>query len=202
MPVCKGGYAMKSRNAKKIAAAIFLVLFAVLLLLFIAVLWGLIKAPCVQKFTDFITGGNVFLRIIIGIGVLAILVLEVYVFIFSGREEKRKLKSPMNLVGKNDTGTAYISSAAIDAMIKQCIKKRNEVKDSVNVIAPGEGGGVLIELKLKIFKDTNLPMLCASLQQEVKTYIEQQAGIPVRGITVSVIDIIDDHAAAAEKRVK
>lgn len=193
---------MNSKTAKKIAAAVFLVLFAALMLLFIAVLWGLIKAPCVQKFTDFITGGNVFLRILIGIGVLAILVLEIYVFAFSGREERKKAKSPMNLLGTNDTGTAYISSAAIDAMIKQCVKKKKEVKDSINVIAPGENGGVLIELKLKIYRDTNLPVLCASLQQEVKTYIEQQAGIPVRGITVSVVDIIDDHAAAAEKRVK
>lgn len=193
---------MKSKTAKKITAAVFLVLFAVLMLLFIAVLWGLIKAPCVQKFADFITGDKVFLRIIIGIGILAVLGLGVYVFAFSGRKERKKLKSPMNLVGKNDTGTAYISSAAIDAMIKQCVKKKKEVKESVNVIAPGDGGGVRIEIKLKIYRDTNLPMLCASLQQEVKTYIEQQAGIPVRGVTVSVIDIIDNPAAAAEKRVK
>lgn len=193
---------MKSKTAKKAAAAILLTVFAVMLLLFIAVLWGLIKEGAVMRFAQFITTGKMFPRVLIGIGTLAILIFEAYLFIFSGGKERKRLKSPMNLVGKNASGNAYISSAAIDAMIKQCVKKRTEVKDSVNTISPGEGGGIMIELKLKVNQNTNLPALCSALQQEVKAYIEQQAGIPVRGITVSVTDIAENTAAAAEKRVK
>lgn len=85
-------------------------------------------------------------------------------------------------------GTTYISSSAVDGLVQNCVKKVASIKSCVSTISAADGQ-INIDLKLVVFQDESLPTLCAALQRDVKSYIENATGIPVSNVLVAIVDV-------------
>ncbi len=100
-------------------------------------------------------------------------------------------------------GTTYISSSAVDGLVQNCVKKVASIKSCVSTISAADGQ-INIDLKLVVFQDESLPTLCAALQRDVKSYIENATGIPVSNVLVAIVDVAAprDDGKAGNRRVK
>ena len=112
-------------------------------------------------------------------------------------------KSSLNMLSGEPNGTTYISSSAVDGLVQNCVKKVASIKSCVSTISAADGQ-INIDLKLVVFQDESLPTLCAALQRDVKSYIENATGIPVSNVLVAIVDVAAprDDGKAGNRRVK
>ena len=169
---------MKSDGTRRAIIIAVLCLFSIAMLFMTASAWGL---KAFARFAEFMTGDRIFLRILAGIGFGGLSAAGVFALV----------------------GTTYISSSAVDGLVQNCVKKVASIKSCVSTISAADGQ-INIDLKLVVFQDESLPTLCAALQRDVKSYIENATGIPVSNVLVAIVDVAAprDDGKAGNRRVK
>jgi len=89
------------------------------------------------------------------------------------------------LIAKTEFGTSSITLAAIDEMVRRhCASNENILKqDSVISVKDNK---LVINLKLNLAEDTNIPETTAALRESLTAYIENLTGINVGDVSMMV----------------
>ena len=189
---------MKSDGTRRAIIIAVLCLFSIAMLFMTASAWGL------KAFAEFMTGDRIFLRILAGIGFGGLSAAGVFALACTAKIGRTgSSKSSLNMLSGEPNGTTYISSSAVDGLVQNCVKKVASIKSCVSTISAADGQ-INIDLKLVVFQDESLPTLCAALQRDVKSYIENATGIPVSNVLVAIVDVAAprDDGKAGNRRVK
>lgn len=192
---------MKSDGARRAIMIAVLCLFSVAMLFMTASAWGL---KAFSDFAGFMTGNKVFLRILAGLGFACLSAAGLLALVCAAKIGRNgSSKSSINMISGEPNGTTYISSSAVDGLVQNCVKKVSAIKSCVSNISAADGQ-INIDLKLVVYQDESLPTLCAALQRDVKSYIENATGIPVQNVLVAVVDVAvpRDERQAGNRRVK
>ena len=122
---------------------------------------------------------------------LAILLLFGVVFHSSGR--KRESGGAANVIMVGDANSSeQISTAAVDCIIQQQKKDYAAVKELESKITQA-ADGVQIMLKVVASAEANIPELANSLQNSVKTQLENMVGLKVNAVKIIVADVVTDN---------
>ena len=122
---------------------------------------------------------------------LAILLLFGVVFHSSGR--KRESGGAANVIMVGDANSSVqISTAAVDCIIQQQKKDYAAVKELESKITQA-ADGVQIMLKVVASAEANIPELATSLQNSVKTQLENMVGLKVNAVKIIVADVVTDN---------
>ena len=187
---------MKSDGTRRAIIIAVLCLFSIAMLFMTASAWGL---KAFARFAEFMTGDRIFLRILAGIGFGGLSAAGVSALACTAKIGRiGNSKSSLNMLSGEPNGTTYISSSAVDGLVQNCVKKVASIKSCVSTISAADGQ-INIDLKLVV-----LPTLCAALQRDVKSYIENATGIPVSNVLVAIVDVAAprDDGKAGNRRVK
>jgi len=84
-----------------------------------------------------------------------------------------------------DLGAVNITVTALDHLVSKAAKQIKEVKEIKSKVKP-QTDGVLIFLNAGVSTESNLPFVTRELQDTIKGYIEQIAGINVLEVKVLV----------------
>lgn len=192
---------MKSDGTRRAIIIAVLCLFSIAMLFMTASAWGL---KAFARFAEFMTGDRIFLRILAGIGFGGLSAAGVFALVCTAKIGRTgNSKSSLNMLSGEPNGTTYISSSAVDGLVQNCVKKVASIKSCVSTISAADGQ-INIDLRLVVFQDESLPTLCAALQRDVKSYIENATGIPVSNVLVAIVDVAAprDDGKAGNRRVK
>ncbi len=116
-----------------------------------------------------------------------ILLLSLRLMFAGGKKRQDPLPSS-TLVQTTDLGAAYISIAAIDAMVQKHCRANNRIRSVNSTVLPVREGGVVLRIRLSLMPDTNIPELSGALQKSLKEYVERLSGISVREVSILVED--------------
>lgn len=123
------------------------------------------------------------------IGFLAVLVIiisfKTLVDVFS------KTTPAYALIQTTDLGTVSITISAIEHLVSKAAKQVKGIKDIKSRVKP-VAEGIALSLQASINPESNIPMITQELQDTVKGYIEQIAGLKVVEAKVLVDYISQD----------
>jgi uncharacterized alkaline shock family protein YloU len=109
-----------------------------------------------------------------------------------------KEKTPESVIQVSEHGEIRIAVIAIENMVLRVIQQNKGVRD-VGRRAVYTPQGLLIQVRVRVFPDLELPGLISELQGKVKGYIEEITGIPVVEVKVLVENIIMDQVPVKVK---
>lgn len=115
---------------------------------------------------------------------------------FTGNKTKEVQTSNMSLLSSDENGCAYVSSATIDSMVQKHVKTNGRIKECTSSVKVQVDGSVVLDVKLTVLADTNMPELCQKLRTELKEYIETYSGITVNQVSIL---IVNTYQAAASR---
>ena len=95
-------------------------------------------------------------------------------------------------------GEVNITLAALENMVLRVVQQMRQVRDSSRRVEYTPHG-LVVYLKVKVLPDQKLPGLTAELQNNVKNYLEEIAGIAVSEVKVKVENIILDQVPVKVK---
>ena len=174
---------MKIKAIDKLLLCLLSVVLAALGVAMVLMALGVIHPQgCVNLLTVLYSG--FWPALIMGLvgAVILILTFRVLIAVFRGPGAQREQSVQ---VSAGEFGSAYVSYAAIDAMVQRHVKANNRVKECQSAILPAEEG-VNISLKLIIQNDVEIPQLTEGLMQSLKAYTEQLSGVQVKDIRILV----------------
>ncbi len=137
--------------------------------------------------------------------VYAIAVLIVYLLfaigavaiIFGGR--KRKAERGFIAVDTSETGHARIAVSAVEQMIRQAVRGVPGIVEMKASIVDSDNS-ITIHADVGILNGTHVPTITASIQRAIRGYIEQNCGIKVRGVCVSIHYLSDPDSSNGKRR--
>lgn len=188
---------MKSDKLRKTIVAFALIVFAALLLALVACSWGLIKLSGIVCFLE---QGSTVLRILVGLLFLLLAACVIYAVIQTVKLGKNTDPAEMNTLSQNNAGTSYISSDAVAGMIQRILKRNKQIKSANCTVSPVEDG-IVSDIKLVVFAGGDLTKLCSDVQNQIKSEVENSTGIPVRNVSVSIVQTVEGNNPPVEKRV-
>lgn len=163
----------------------------VFMLLCLAAIGGVAIAVSVQAFRTVdlqywvdSVAGSLLVRVLIGVigGILVLLALRLCFAPFSRRRAQR----PQALqVQGGEGGSAFVSIAALDAMVQKVVRKQASVRDIKSSIDP-QGNEIAVRLRLTVNPDTVIPALMEKLEADIKEYVKSISGITVRQVRMLV----------------
>lgn len=187
---------MKSDKLRKTIVSFALIVFAAILLLFAACCWGIVELGAVIEYFE---SGNIAVRVLIGILFVMLAVCVFYAVIQTIKLGKKKNPAEMNTLVQNNAGTSYISSDAVAGMIQRILKRNSKIKSANCTVNPVEDG-IVSDVQLVVFSGGDLTKLCSDIQQRIKSEVETATGIPVRNVSVSIVQTVEGNTPV-EKRV-
>ena len=118
-------------------------------------------------------------------GIGLVLVLWAIRMIVGFNRRAKKTGPATALIAKTEFGTSTITLAAIDEMVRRhCAANENILKqDSVISVKDDK---LVINLKLNLAEDTNVPEVTAALRESLTCYIENLTGIKVGDVSMMV----------------
>ncbi|MDL2234808.1 alkaline shock response membrane anchor protein AmaP [Christensenellaceae bacterium OttesenSCG-928-L17] len=136
--------------------------------------------------------------IVLAVVALVLLVMAIrLLFADAGGKKKKDDTVYSALVQAGELGSTFITISALDAMVQKHCRANAKVRNVESKIQTGddEKPGIFIRLKLGIMPDVTIPELTNELQQSLKEYVEQNAGLHVNEISI----LVEDMAAAPQK---
>jgi len=122
------------------------------------------------------------------------LILVSLLLLLSGLRATRK-PMPETVLQTSEYGEVRIAIAAMENMVLRVVQQTQGVKDGGRrVIQSNEG--LVVQIKVKVLPDLELPGLVSGLQMKVKEYLEQITGIVVHEVKVVVENIVLDQPPA------
>ncbi len=104
-------------------------------------------------------------------------------------------KAPDNVLQVSEFGEIRIAIVAIENMVLRVVQQTQGLKDNGRRVENSEEG-LIIQVRIKVMPDLELPALIGELQEKTKKYIEDITGIMVQEVRVMVENIILDQAPA------
>lgn len=115
-----------------------------------------------------------------------------YPFFSDNRNHKK------TLVSSSELGDINITLKAIDNLIKNIVVDREGITDIKTELNSVESG-LNINLSLKVFSNYSLPNLTDDLQNEIKKYLEDRAGIEVNKISILIDEVKNNEIKEIDK---
>lgn len=97
----------------------------------------------------------------------------------------RESVPPFCLVKTTELGMIRVSTATLDSLTMKAVRSFQEVKEVKTLVVP-DLDQVRIRLRLLVMPGVVIPELTQKIQAEVKTYVEEHAGIIVSEVMVLV----------------
>ncbi|SKA81975.1 Uncharacterized conserved protein YloU, alkaline shock protein (Asp23) family [Caloramator quimbayensis] len=118
-------------------------------------------------------------------GTVLLIILNIYIIasLFKGSES-----SKLGVLKSMPEGDMYISNETIKSLVLKTVSQTKGVKDVKVFVKPGRDN-MNILIKALILPDINIPNTIKQIQENIRTYIENVAEIPVGEIKVVVEDI-------------
>ena len=94
------------------------------------------------------------------------------------------------VVDSSETGRTRIAVVAVEQMIRQAVRGVNGIADmkaSIN----NDTDAISIDVDAAILNGTHVPTVTANIQRAIRSYIELNCGVTVRGVSVSVHSLED-----------
>lgn len=118
-------------------------------------------------------------------GVGAVLVLWAIRMIIGFNRRAKKTGPATAVIAKTEFGTSTITLAAIDEMVRRHCATNGNVRKQDSVISVKDNK-LMINLKLNLAEDANVPETTAALRESLTAYIESLTGIKVGDISMMV----------------
>lgn len=122
-------------------------------------------------------------RIVFGVVVAVLVVLAISVF-WIVLPSSRKRRSAF-AVQQTEHGTLKISVNALSHLVEKCIAQHPELTTVSSSIHSNEEN-IRVDLRVTLQSDINIPLAIASLQKQIKQYIEACSGVDVDSVRVVV----------------
>lgn len=124
--------------------------------------------------------------------IIALLLILVNIkFMISAVHEGKGRK--FAIVKYTEDGQVNISNDTIKSLALKTLSQIRGVKESKVYIRPNNNGKIDILVKSYVIPDVNIPETVKTIQDEIKSYIESIAEIPVGEIIVYVLDILPNN---------
>lgn len=127
--------------------------------------------------------------VVIGVSAIVLLIaIKIFCGAFISRNSDAESMNSVNKtqITSSELGTSYITVAALNTMAhKRCMAFRfvNDCTTSVTVV----NNGIIVAVKIVPMPDVNLPDCTRELQAQLKSTLEEQAGINVVEIPVLIL---------------
>lgn len=118
-------------------------------------------------------------------GIGLVLVLWALRMIIGFNRRAKKTGPATALIAKTEFGTSTITLAAIDEMVRRHCAANEKILKQDSVISVKDDK-LVINLKLNLAEDTNVPEVTAALRESLTCYIENLTGIKVGDISMMV----------------
>ena len=89
------------------------------------------------------------------------------------------------VVDSSETGRTRIAVVAVEQMIRQAVRGVNGITQMKAAITNGEDS-ISIDVDVTILNGTHVPTVTMNIQRAIRSYIELNCGVAVRGVSVSV----------------
>ena len=106
---------------------------------------------------------------------------------------------PDSVLQTGELGEIRITIAAMENMVLRVVQQIQGVKDGGRRVYPSPEG-LVVQVKIKVMPDLELPGLVSELQEKVKGYLEQITGLVVHEVRVLVENIILDQVPSKKIR--
>jgi hypothetical protein len=106
-----------------------------------------------------------------------------------------KKPAPETVLQTSEHGEVRIAIIAIENMVLRVVQQTQGVKDGGRRVYSSPEG-LVVQIKIRVMPDLELPGLITELQEKVKGYLEQVTGIVVHEVKVLVENIILDQVPA------
>ena len=97
----------------------------------------------------------------------------------------RKTGPATAVIAQTEFGTSSITLAAIDEMVRRHCSTNQSILNQESVIAVKDNK-LVINLKLNLAEDTNVPEVTAALRESLTAYVETLTGIKVGDVSMMV----------------
>ncbi len=178
------------------AARLFLVLLGLLLaaagLLALALVFGLVQEPGLRTSLFALAGDPV--AAVVGGGLLLVAVILLSLGLRSTGKPV-----PDSVLQTSALGEIRITIVAMENMVLRVVQQIQGVKDGGRRVYPTPEG-LVVQVKIKVMPDLELPGLVSELQEKVKGYLEQITGLVVHEVRVLVENIILDQVPSKKIR--
>ncbi|NLA10722.1 MAG: alkaline shock response membrane anchor protein AmaP [Firmicutes bacterium] len=101
-------------------------------------------------------------------------------------------KKPATMLQSGELGEVRITLSALENMVLRVVQQSRWIRDSSRRVR-ATPQGLVIDLKIKVVADENLPVLTGELQKNVKEYLEEITGIIVSEVQISVQSVVLDQ---------
>lgn len=101
-------------------------------------------------------------------------------------------KRPGTVLQSGDLGEVRITLSALENMVLRVVQQNRWIRESSRrVLATPQG--LVVDLKIKVVADENLPVLTGELQKNIKEYLEGITGIIVSEVKIGVQSVVLDQ---------
>lgn len=114
---------------------------------------------------------------------LMVVVIRLFIAVFTGNRTRN-----FGIIRNTENGEVNISYETLKSLVMKTISNVRGVKDSKVFIYAAEDK-IKIMIKTYIISDINIPQTVKEIQENVKSYIEAIAEVPVGEVKVSIIDV-------------
>lgn len=122
-----------------------------------------------------------------------LLLLALFLLIL-GLKSTRK-PEPQSVLQTSLHGEIRIAIVAMENMVLRVVQQTEGIKDGGRRVYQSPEG-LVIQLKIRVMPDLELPGLVSGLQEKLKEYLEQVTGLVVHEVKVLVENIILDQVPA------
>ena len=119
--------------------------------------------------------------------------------IWSGR--KRGGDNSFIVVDSSETGRTRIAVVAVEQMIRQALRGVDGIAQMSASIINGEDS-ISIDVDVAIVNGTHVPTVTMNIQRAIRSYIELNCGVAVRGVSVSVHSLTEPEEPGKRGRRK
>lgn len=182
---------MKPRIIDRLLLILLMLVLFALGLGFLAVSLGFVPMNIVTGIVSFPYQSAANGWITAGVGL--ILVLWAIRMIVGFNRRAKKTGPATAVVAKTEFGTSSITLAAIDEMVRRHCATNENVRKQDSMISVKDNK-LVINLKLNLAEDANVPETTAALRESLTAYIENLTGIKVGDISMMVSTLPEQTA--------
>ena len=174
---------------------LFIYTLGIMALLFVMGLAAAGWATPVNVLQTYLAGYNE--RIISGIILVVYLIISIKFFLQSLSVKKPPVQA---IVQETELGQIRVSVGAIENLVRRAIGQVNGVRDLVpRVSCTSEG--INIFLRVTLSPEVNIPQTSDEIQNKVKDYITEVAGINIQSVKILVDSISSEVKPGAPRRL-
>ena len=118
-------------------------------------------------------------------GAVALVLVLLAFFTFCIVLPRRKNRSSTFAMQQTEHGTLKISIKALEHLVQKCVAQHTELTVMSSAIHSDEET-VRVDLRVTLQSDINIPLAVASLQKQIKQYVEACSGVDVDEVRVFV----------------